>query len=77
MSFSASFTSNTEDVRQELESRGDCKNVPESVKEFIRQSAAALAKHDRVAVSAYGHLHSGEEGNYEPCTATINVSPSV
>jgi hypothetical protein len=72
MSFSVSFKSPPADVSTTLESH----SAPEPVKEFLRLAASALSKHEMVSVSAYGHLHDGTPGNYEPSSCTIEVKPA-
>lgn len=71
MSFSISFKSAPADVPTTLESH----SAPECIKEFIRQ-AASVSKREKLSVSAYGHLHNGNEGNYEPSTCTIEIKPA-
>lgn len=55
-------------------------NVPFSVREYADQALAALQRHYGsdvlVDVSAHGHLHNGEAGNYDISTATIDVRRS-
>lgn len=71
MSFSVSFSSPPAEVATTLENH----SAPECVKDFIRQ-AAAVSKRKRISVYAYGHLHDGSEGNYEPSGCTIEIKPA-
>lgn len=71
MSFSISINCKKEEVEERLASQ----TGPESVKEYIRQSVAPL-KSESVVVTAYGHLHSGEEHDYNVSTAHIEVKPA-
>jgi len=73
MSFSISFKSPPADVAATLQSN----SAPECVKQFIQLAADSLAaKHELISVSAYGHLHDGTAGNYEPSNCTIEVKPA-
>lgn len=72
MSFSISFQAKRAELPEKLQSA----SAPESVKEFIRSAADSLKSHESVSVSAYGHLHDGTPGNYEPSSCTIEVKPA-
>lgn len=55
--------------------------VPASIKEYVCAGIAALVtrygEDVNVVVSAHGHLHTGEEGNYEVSSATIEVKKAI
>ena len=55
--------------------------VPQNIKDFVESGIAALQKHygDDVVVNVtcYGHVHNGEEGNYDQTNATIKVERVV
>lgn len=74
MSFS--FTSAGPAFEVEDKIRED-KYLPDPIKDYLVMGVAALAARygDDVDVvaSASGHLHTGEEGNYDVTSATINV----
>lgn len=70
MSFSMSFGC----ARAEVEEKLAGNSAPECVKEFVRQAAASLTC-EKVAVTAYGHLHDGTESNYKPSNCSIDVKP--
>jgi hypothetical protein len=53
-------------------------SLPEGVKQFILAGVSALTAKAGVAevsVSAHGHLHDGQDGNYNVTSATITVEP--
>jgi hypothetical protein len=76
MSFSVSAKGKPTEVVAAIEADA---NVPKSVAAFVAAGVALVGAGrlgDRlVAVSAYGHLHDGNEGNHEESTATISIKP--
>lgn len=77
MSFSVSAKGKPTEVVAAVEADA---NVPKSVAAFVAAGVDALVGAGRlgdrlVAVSAYGHLHDGNEGNHEESTATISIKP--
>ena len=55
----------------------DDTTLPPPIREYITDGIEALAKQYGkdvvVAVSGQGHLHTGEAGNYDVTSASINV----
>lgn len=79
MSFSIKFNKATKaeaDAELALPNYAD---VPDDLKAYIRAGINALTDESvadkNIAVSAYGHLHTGELGNSTTTSATINVEP--
>lgn len=77
MSFSINFKAKYEDVPREM----DKFQGPAPVSQFILDAVNAIAKNETVtsngvAVTCYGHLHTGMAGDYAHSTATISVEPA-
>lgn len=79
MSFSVSFRVKYDEVEGKLAADS---LTPECVKEFITLATKALKQNmsintNGVAVMGYGHLHTGEEGNYSVSNVTLSITPVV
>lgn len=78
MSFSFSKQAVATDARSAV--AGD-QLMPQNIKDFVESGISALQKHYgddvEVLISAYGHVHNGEEGNYDQTNATIKVERVV
>lgn len=57
---------------------GDDQYIPEAIKEYIGDGVDALRLHYGedvcVTISGSGHLHTGEDGNWDSTTANLTVA---
>lgn len=75
MSWSINASGHHVEAYEEIEKN---EQLPRSIKDYIQDGVEALHKRygDEVVVVVVGsgHLHNGEEGNWDSTTATITVS---
>lgn len=53
-------------------------SVPDTIQQYVIAGISSLANTEqgkKVFVSAFGHLHTGEAGNYTTTNASVEVAP--
>lgn len=75
MSWSINAVGTADEVAEQVDKN---EHVPDPIKDYIGDGIEALRKRwgedVSIALSGSGHLHNGEEGNWDSTTANINVS---